>query len=251
MREEILGINIDVFDMNAVLDKLLGAIRSKDTCVVVCANPHSIVESLKNLSFKAALNNADIVLPDGIGIVLASKMGGKKIGERVCGPDVFIKLTKSLNKTGGGKYFFYGSTNETLSLIRLRMEKEYPNINIVGAISPPFEIFTDEEVEKHITMVNESGADILWVGMTAPKQELWIDKYRSRLNVNVIGAIGAAFDFFAETKKRCPVFIQKAGLEWLFRFILEPKRLWRRNIVSMPKFLLFAIAFQLKRMCRS
>ena len=205
---------------------------------LACANPHSLVIASKDRLFREALKNAHVLLPDGTGIVLACYLLGLNLREKVAGTDFFLALSKSAAEQKGLKYFFLGSTNQVLNLITKRMKRDFPYIDVCGTYSPPFkEVFTGEDTEKMIDAVNSANPEVLWVGMTAPKQEKWIYTNRSKLNVSFSAAIGAVFDFYAETQKRSSELWVKAGLEWLPRFLREPKRLWRRNLRSMPIFI--------------
>ena len=168
---------------------------------------------------------------------MASKLLGGGITDRVTGSDVFEGLTESLNKTGGKRYFFLGSTKEVLAQIKNKMSEGAPNVCVAGTYSPPFKPeFTREDNKAMVEAINAARPDVLWVGMTAPKQEKWIFQNRDKLDVTFIGAIGAVFDFYAGTIKRSHPRFQKYGLEWLPRLIQEPRRLWRRNFVSNPSF---------------
>lgn len=205
---------------------------------MACANPHSLVFASRDPVFAKALKEADLLIPDGQGILLAARALELPIRQRVTGSDFFRGLTCALATTGGARYFFLGSTNEVLTLFTNRMREEFPKIIICGTLSPPFkEEFNLEENGNMVTAVNAAQPDILWVGMTAPKQEKWIYTNREKLRVPFIGAIGAVFDFYAGTKKRSTELWQKLGLEWFPRFLREPKRLWERNLKSTPIFL--------------
>lgn len=215
---------------------------------IVCANPHSLVVASRDQIFSRALKNANLVLPDGQGILLAAKALNLPIKQRVTGSDFFIGLTKTLSATGGGRYFFLGSTPQVLGSITQRIKKECPNITVCGILSPPYRTeFTDEVNFQMISAVNAAQPDCLWVGMTAPKQEKWIHANRDKLHVPFIGAIGAVFDFYAGTKKRASQKWQRLGLEWLPRFFREPTRLWKRNLVSSPTFLYWIIKEFMKK----
>lgn len=204
-----------------------------------CANPHSIYEASKNENFRSALLSADLLTPDGTGIVLASKILGGNIRKRITGSDIFFGLNKYLNNRQKVGCFFLGSTDTTLRKIRSKMAIDYPDIKVSGVYSPPFKPEFDEaDNEAMVEAINASGADILWVGMTAPKQEQWIHANKNKLNVKFVGAVGAVFDFYVGNVKRSHPFFQTVGLEWLPRLVQEPRRLWRRNFVSSPMFLL-------------
>lgn len=206
---------------------------------VVCANPYSLIAAMHDSAFAAALKTADLVTPDGFGVVLASRILGGEIRERVTGMDIFLGLSKVLNAEGGYRYFFLGSTSDTLQKIAHQLEHDYPNLRLAGTYAPPFKaVFSEEDNYLMIEAINQARADVLWVGMTAPKQEVWIHHNKDKLNVSVIGAVGAAFDFYAGTVRRSPPWFQQHGLEWLPRLLRQPRRLWRRTFVGAPLFLL-------------
>jgi len=213
---------------------------------VACTNPHSIVVSTKDRYFRESLSQADILLPDGIGIVLAAKILGLDLNERVAGSDLFQGLSEKANNSGGLKYFFLGSTDEVLKKIAKRLSEDYPNITICGVLSPPFKSeFSEEDNVEMIDMINKAKPDVLWVGLTAPKQEKWIYQNKDKLDVPLMGAIGAVFDFYAGTIKRSPEWVCKMGLEWLPRLFREPRRLFKRNFISSPLFLLMVFKTKL------
>jgi len=203
-----------------------------------CLNPHSHVIANDDPAFLDALQAADWLVPDGAGVVLASSFLGSPVHERITGSDVFYGLHERLNRQGRCSIFFLGSTDEVLNEIRQRMTMDFPNLRVVGTFSPPYKPeFTPEELDKMITAINAVKPDVLWVGMTAPKQEKWIYQNRHRLQVKFIGAIGAVFDFYTGRVKRSHPIYQKLGLEWLPRLVQEPRRLWRRMGVSAPIFI--------------
>lgn len=204
----------------------------------VCANPHSLEVARADAKFEAAMREATHLVPDGSGIVFASMILGGRLRERITGSDVFLGLSRVLNRKGGYSYFFLGSTEENLEAIRSRMSWEFPNIHVSGYLSPAYKSeFTAEEESAMVEAINRAQPDVLWVGMTAPKQEKWIHRNRERLQVRFIGPIGAVFDFYTGRIKRSHPVFQKLGLEWLPRFAREPRRLWRRNLVSTPRFI--------------
>lgn len=215
---------------------------------MACANPHSLVVASQDPAFSCALREADLLVPDGAGILLAARVLQLPIKERVAGTEFFLQLTKRLAHNGGARYFFLGSSEHVLALITERLQLEFPNITVCGTLSPPFKPeFTIEENEAMIKAINVADPDVLWVGMTAPKQEKWIHQNRERLSVPFCGAIGAVFDFYAGTKKRSSVYWQRVGLEWFPRFLKEPRRLWERNLKSTPVFLCWIFREKVKR----
>jgi len=209
---------------------------------IACINPHSIVVASTDPDFSLSLANADLLLPDGVGIVLAAKILGIDLNERVAGSDIFLGLSNKANENGGLKYFFLGSTEAVLDKITTRLNKEFPNVTVCGVLSPPFKSeFNENDNQLMIDAINSAKPDVLWVGMTAPKQEKWIYQNKDKLDVPVMGAIGAVFDFYAGTVKRSPEWACKMGLEWLPRLVREPRRLFRRNFISSPLFLLMLL----------
>lgn len=235
----ILGYQTSASGISGDVETAWNLIKSGVTGqYIACTNPHSLAVAKSDTYFSQALKEADILLPDGIGIVLAAKILGIDLKERVAGSDLFLGLSDKANNHGGLKYFFLGSTEEVLEKITTRLSNEFPNITICGVLSPPFKTeFSESDNQKMIDAINHANPDVLWVGMTAPKQEKWIYKNKDKLDVPLMGAIGAVFDFYAGTIKRSPEWACKMGLEWLPRLLREPKRLFRRNFISSPMFL--------------
>ena len=223
--------------LNEVIEYLTQNRDRRAPLWMACLNPHSYVVALSDRLFERSLKNADWLLPDGVGIVLASKIFRNSLKKRFSGPDFFLGLNELLNLHSDCRVFFLGSSESTLEMIVDKMLMDYPNISIAGSYSPPYKSeFSKEDNAEIIEVINSSKADILWVGMTAPKQEKWIYSNKKSLDVKFIGAIGAVFDFYAGKTPRAPKLIRKFGLEWLFRLAQEPFRLWRRTLVSVPIF---------------
>jgi len=237
---DILGYKVSNKGLKADADQAQQWIKASTSAkYMACANPHSLVEAGSDHGFKEALHKADILLPDGSGILLAAKILNLGIQERVAGTEFFIELTKLCNEQKNINVFFLGSTEEVLESFVIQVNKNFPNVNVCGTYSPPFKAeFSDQDNQAMIDAINAAETNVLWVGMTAPKQEKWIYQNKDKLNVNFIGAIGAVFDFYSGTKKRAPEWICKLGLEWLPRLLREPGRLWKRNFVSSPLFLI-------------
>lgn len=200
-------------------------------------NAHSYNTALKDAAFAEALQNGDVLIPDGASIVLAFKFLRHEKIERIAGWDLFLYEMNRLNKKGG-TCFFLGSNESTLLKIKVKAVMLYPNIQ-VETYSPPYKPdFSDSDNWAMIDAVNQVNPDLLWIGMTAPKQEKWAYTHLEELNVNgPIGTIGAVFDFFAENIQRAPIWWQEHGLEWLYRLLKEPKRMWRRYIIGNSLFL--------------
>jgi len=195
-------------------------------------NAHSYNISKRDPLFAEALTMGDVLVPDGVSIVLAVMLLKKIRIQRIAGWDLFAFEMEKLNKKGG-VCFFLGSNEKVLELIRERAAKDYPNIR-VAVYSPPYKSeFTEKENMAILDAIHAANPDLLWIGMTAPKQEKWAYLHREQLNVNChIGAIGAVFDFYAGTLKRAPLRWQKVGMEWLYRLIMEPRRMWKRYFIG-------------------
>lgn len=239
LTQNILSYTIHSGSLVQCVDSVVSRIANNDApSWLACINPHSYVAALDESEFSDALHGADWLIPDGSGIVLASYMLGGNIRNRITGSDVFSALNFKANELGGLSVFFLGSTPDCLEEIRVRMARDYPQIRFAGSYSPPFkQDYTGDELEAMIAAINQARPDILWVGMTAPKQEKWIHQNLHRLDVRFAAAIGAVFDFYTGRVVRSHPAFQRLGLEWLPRLIQEPRRLWRRMFISAPVFM--------------
>lgn len=206
-------------------------------------NAHSYNTAQKDVVFAEALTNGDVLIPDGASIVKACRWIKAKSQpkERIAGWDLFVHEMERVNKENEGakkKVMFLGSSNNVLALIKARAEKDYPNIEVI-TFSPPYKpVFSDEDNRMMIESINNTKPDLLWIGMTAPKQEKWAYAHWNELNINChVGTIGAVFDFYAGTIQRAPIWWQEHSLEWLYRLLKEPKRMWRRYLIGNILFL--------------
>ena len=227
----IYNLNLNQIDLNN--NKIINTI-----------NPHSFCVAKKDSEFKKTLEESDILLPDGIGIVWAEKFLNKIKIQKIAGYDLFLFLMQQLEKDKG-TVFFLGASNDTLNKIEAKCKNDFSNVTFRG-YSPPYKPFFSEEDSKAMCdAVNTIKPDVLFVGMTAPKQEKWVYQFKDQLQVRNICAIGAVFDFYAGNIKRSSYFWINLGLEWLPRLLKEPKRLFYRNFVSTPKFILEVLSFKL------
>lgn len=238
MKELIVGYQVNSLGAPDCCDQIINDIQAGKKRWLACFNPHSYTVSRADEHFSYALHQANWLVADGVGVVYASRVLGGNIQERVTGSDIFYGVHERLNDSGGGRIFFLGSTEDTLAEIRDRMGKDYPALEVVGTYSPPFKpTYNHEELAEMIQAVNQAKPDVLWVGMTAPKQEKWLIDNMPVLEVKFAGAIGAVFDFYTGRVKRSHPVFQRLGLEWLPRLIQQPKRLWRRMFISAPIFI--------------
>ena len=226
---------------NLVLLRNQTALSDLPNCklLINTVNAHSYNTALKDKLFAEALQKGDVLIPDGASIVMACKWlkANSQPQERIAGWDLFEFEMNRLNQKGG-KCFFMGSSEKVLSLIKEKAQQIYPNI-IVETYCPPYKPeFSDEDNKKIIDAINKANPDLLWIGMTAPKQEKWTYSHWNELDIHChVGTIGAVFDFFAGTVKRAPIWWQEHSLEWLYRLIKEPKRMWKRYIIGNTLFL--------------
>ena len=228
--------DLDILTSRAELAKL-----PEGKLLINTINAFSYDNARKDVLFSEALQKGDVLIPDGISIVKACRFLNAKSQpkERIAGWNLFEYEMEKLNRVGG-KVMFLGSSDAVLNLIRQRVVEKYPKIE-VDTYSPPYKPeFSDEENEAMISAINHSNPDLLWIGMTAPKQEKWAYTHLDRLDVHChIGTIGAVFDFFAGTVKRAPERWQRVGMEWLYRLLSEPRRMWRRYFIGNAKFIYY------------
>ena len=227
-----------------IFKKSLESIDFVNKKIINTINPHSYCLSRNDELFNKALQSSDILLPDGIGISFASKILNNQTIKKIAGADVHLYLLQQANLKSQ-KVFYLGASEITLQLIADRIAQEFPNIQ-VASYSPPYKpVFSIDDTKKMLAKVNEFKPEILFVGMTAPKQEKWVYTNKEQLDANIIVSIGAVFDFYAGTVKRSSQFWISIGLEWFPRFLREPKRLAKRNLGSTPKFILEIIWYKI------
>jgi len=234
---------MEIMNYEVFIDEL-NTIDLKTKKVINTINPHSYVTAKSDKYFNEALNDSDILIPDGSGIVLAAKqIYGKNI-KKIAGTDLHTFLLEKMNQQSG-KIFYMGASQNTLDKIESKLQAEYPNITFTS-YSPPFKPeFSDEDNSIIIEKINTFSPDVLFIGMTAPKQEKWLHQHKDNLNFKVASSIGAVFDFYAGTVERPSQFWLNLHLEWFPRLLKEPKRLWKRNFVSTPLFLIDILLFKI------
>ena len=232
---EILKTNINVTNMQdtlAYIGARIDALRGSYICV---SNVHTTVMSYESEHYRTVQNSAAMALPDGGPLSKYSRFAGFRNAERVTGPDLMVELFR-ISAQKGYRHFFYGSTQETLDDMRTALRRDYPGIVVAGMYAPPFRPLTEEEDQKIIALINDARPDLIWVGLGAPKQEEWMYDHRGALNAVSVG-VGAGFDYLAGHIRRAPRIMQVLCLEWLYRLLQDPKRLWRRYVTTNVKFL--------------
>lgn len=232
---EILKTNINVTNMSDTIkyiDGHLDDLRGKYICV---SNVHTTVMSYENEEYRKIQNGAAMALPDGAPLSSYSRRKGYKQAQRVTGPDLMRELF-AISKEKGYRHYFYGATEETLQSMKEVLERDYPGIQIAGMYAPPFRALTPQEDAQIVAKINEARPDFIWIGLGAPKQEEWMYQHMGQLQGVLIG-VGAGFDYLAGYIKRAPRWMQRMSLEWLYRLLQDPKRLWRRYFTSNVKFI--------------
>ena len=237
----VLNTHVNALSWNKVIDKVSNwVINGESRCVCLC-NVHSTVTAQSDPEFASVLSKSDLVLPDGMPVAWVLRSRGFKGQPRISGPDLMWKCAEKFELLEQS-VFLYGSTSESLEKLKEVMNETFPRLKIVGAISPPFRELSSEEEATIVATINASGAHALFVALGCPKQEQWMLKNRGIINAVMFG-FGAAFDFHAGNIKRAPIWMQRAGLEWLHRLASEPRRLWRRYLVTNASFL-FSLLFR-------
>jgi len=248
-KERILGYDVESSPASPIVESIAEWIGAgAGLRWLACINPHSYAVAEHQSEFKTALRAADWLIPDGVGIVMASRALGGSIKDRVTGSDIFEGLSRELNRMGGKGVFFLGATEDTLQAIREKYARDFPHVRIAGTFSPPFKpAYSESELDQMVALINDSGADVLWVGLTSPKQDLLIFAQSQRLKVKFAAGIGAVFDFYTGRVKRTPKVFRSLGLEWLPRLVQQPRRLWRRMGVSAPLFVFHVLRQRAQR----
>jgi len=233
---KVLGSNIDLLQMDQVLECMEEWIQERGpNKYIVASGMHGIMEAHKDSEFKQIVNSAALFVADGISLVWVARLRGHSLKRRVSGPTLMSHFLE-LAHNKGYKVFFYGDTQETLDLLTTKLNQRYSHLNVVGAYSPPFRELSEEEDQEIVGMINESQADVVWIGLGLPKQERWMADHQNRLTVPVSVGVGAAFKFESGAVGRAPSWLGELGFEWMWRLVQEPRRIWRRVFMDGPRF---------------
>ena len=235
----IMGVNLAAINMPWLIDFTKKNIKDLSGNYMCVSNVHTTVMSYDDETYCAVQNGGIMAIPDGGPLSSVGRKRGFSEMRRATGPDYMKEILKISNKEGY-RHFFYGSTEETLKKLQKTLNKSYPDVQVAGMFSPPFRTLSAKEDEEVVRMINESNADFVWIGLGAPKQECWMAEHQGKIKGFMIG-VGAAFDYEAGNIVRAPQWMQKTNLEWLYRLIQEPKRLFKRYFYTNTKFIWNAV----------
>ena len=246
----LLGVEISRINLDSGTEAIFRAVTEHYRGYVTVTGVHGVIEAQDDPEFRAILNGALITTPDGMPTVWCGKAKGHHEMGRVYGPDLMLRVFEE-SAAKGVKHFFYGGREGVAELLRKKIEERFPKIEIVGTYCPPFRPLNDNELAHLQEKVRETQPDIFWVGLSTPKQERFMAKYLPKLEVSLMISVGAAFDFHAGLVTQAPKRFQQWGLEWFYRLCTEPKRLWRRYLTIVPRFLWLLGVERLKTIFRS
>ena len=231
----IMGVNLAAINMPWLIKFTKKNIKKLSGNYVCVSNVHTTVMSYDDKEYCAVQNGGIMAIPDGGPLSSVGRKRGFSEMERTTGPD-YLKEILNISAAEGYRHFFYGSTEDTLEKLKNTLNIEYPGVQVTGMYSPPFRALSDQEDEEIIRMINESNSDFVWIGLGAPKQEYWMSAHQGKVQGLMVG-VGAAFDYLAGNIERAPMWMQKANLEWLYRLLQEPKRLFKRYFYTNTKFI--------------
>jgi N-acetylglucosaminyldiphosphoundecaprenol N-acetyl-beta-D-mannosaminyltransferase len=234
-RFDVLGVGISAVSLAGAASEIERWLTAGERHYVCVTNVHTVMECQRDPELMRIHNESGMTTPDGMPIVWCGKRAGARDITRVYGPDLMLELCTRLD---GSPYaaFLYGTTERTLDLLQARLKRDFPELVVAGSYAPPFRPLTPDEDDDVVARINASGAQIVWVGLGAPKQERWMAEHMDRLTATVLIGVGAAFDFHAGTVRQAPLWMQRHGLEWIYRLSREPRRLWRRYLRTNPAF---------------
>jgi len=237
----VLGSRVHLVSVSGTVDYIEHWVGAEDSRChqIIVTGFHGLMEARKNPHVRSILNEADLWVPDGIAPVWVARLRGYGSAARTPGAEIMGEFLSRANERSYSS-FFYGDTEKTLSELKERVANAYPGHRIVGCYSPPFRQQTPEEEDMILQQINAARPDVLWVALGMPKQDIWIYERRHHLQIPVAIGVGAAFGFVAGTVSRCPEWIGRAGFEWVYRFLREPGKLWRRDLLDGPRFLFHA-----------
>jgi N-acetylglucosaminyldiphosphoundecaprenol N-acetyl-beta-D-mannosaminyltransferase len=235
-RVNVLGVGVSVLNLPLATRLIVEAVKEKHRGYITVTGVHGVMESQDSEEVRRIHNRAFLVTPDGMPMVWLGRLNGHREMSRVYGPDLMLEVF-AVSAQHGLRHFFYGGANGAATELKRRMEQRFPGVQIVGVYEPPFRPLTTEEAAALEAQVHAARPDIVWVGLSTPKQEKFMAEYLPRLDTTLMIGVGAAFDFHAGRVRQAPRWMQRSGLEWFYRLCAEPRRLWRRYCRNNPRFL--------------
>ena len=242
-RVNILGVRVSAFDLSTATAEMAAAIAANARAYASTCPVYTLMQGHERPEVRAALNGADWVTPDGMPVVWALRALGAGGAGRVYGPDLMLALSEASARHGYRQFYLGGAPGVADELARV-LPARFPGLSVAGACSPPFRPLAEAERRALVAQVNYTQPHIVWVGLGSPKQDLWMAEFRPQLNAPLLVGVGAAFDFLTGRQPQAPRWAQRSGLEWLFRLVSDPARLWRRYVIYNPRFIL-QLALQL------
>jgi len=236
-RVNVLGVGISVLNLRTALDAIATAVREQRKGYICVTGVHGVMEAQDDDNFKKILNGAFLCTPDGMPMVWAGKLAGHAKMSRVYGPDLMLDVC-AWSEPSGAKHFFYGGADGVAELLVQKLKAKFPKLEVVGTFTPPFRALNADEENKLREQVAAARPDIFWVGLSTPKQEKFMAEFLPKLDATLMIGVGAAFDFHSGRVRQAPRWMQRTGLEWLYRLCSEPSRLARRYFRNNPLFVL-------------
>jgi N-acetylglucosaminyldiphosphoundecaprenol N-acetyl-beta-D-mannosaminyltransferase len=236
-RVNVLGVGISVLNLRTALDAIGEAVRARRKGYICVTGVHGVMEAQDDSGFKNILNRAFLCTPDGMPMVWAGKLNGHREMRRVYGPDLMLDVC-AWSETNGCKHFFYGGADGVAELLAQKLKTRFPKLAVAGTFTPPFRALSADEEKNLQAQIRAAQPDILWVGLSTPKQEKFMAEFLPKLDVTLMIGVGAAFDFHSGRMRQAPRWMQRTGLEWLYRLGSEPRRLAKRYGRNNPRFVL-------------
>lgn len=236
-RFDVLGVHVSAVDMHSALDEITCWIEARSPHYVCFTGVHGVMESQRDEALRAIHNRSGLTTPDGMPLVWAGHWAGFRRVSRVYGPDMMLTLSARAAQRGWS-CFFYGGKEGVADALAARLSSTFPGLRVAGTYSPPFRPLTEGEDAALVAQITAVTPDMVWVGLSTPKQERWMAAHIDRLRVPVLLGVGAAFDIHAGLVPQAPLWMQRSGLEWLFRLVTDPRRLARRYLTNNPRFVL-------------
>lgn len=236
-RVDVLGIHVSVTNLDHTVGTFAGWIERDERQLVCVTDMNALLHARADARLTEVYNTSGLTVPDGMPLVWAGRRAGFEEMGRVAGPDLLERVLAEAADRGWTQYF-YGGAEGVAEELRQRFQERHPALKVVGVECPPYRALTAAEDAETVARLNEARPDIVWVGLGAPKQERWMADHRNRLNATILIGVGAAFDFHTGRLDRAPLWMQRAGLEWSYRLYKEPRRLWKRYVLGIPRFLL-------------